>query len=173
MYRGLFSSVLAWTVLILVSAHLAGCAGVSPTLAPAPPALSGTPVQPAPTQLTPAPGEAPIPERTFVVVETLVPQDTIGEEMKPAPENPYIANLVQQAQRDLAKRLSLPVESIELLKFEDVIWPDGSLGCPQPGMVYTQVLVEGYRILLQYGGQVYAYHGGGDRPPFLCENPQK
>jgi hypothetical protein len=59
------------------------------------------------------------------------------------------------------------------LSFEDVVWPDGGLGCPTPGMVYTQVMVEGYRILLQHQGQVYAYHGGGSSPPFLCQNPGK
>jgi hypothetical protein len=40
-------------------------------------------------------------------------------------------------------------------------------------MAYIQVMVEGYRIMLQHAGQLYAYHGGGSRPPFLCENPQK
>jgi hypothetical protein len=108
-----------------------------------------------------------------MVIATLLPIETAEKTMEPTPENPYIANLVHQAQQDLAKRLNVPVESIEFGKFEDVLWPDGSLGCPQPGMAYTQVMVEGYRILLQYGGQVYAYHGGGDRLPFLCENPQK
>jgi hypothetical protein len=40
-------------------------------------------------------------------------------------------------------------------------------------MVYPQVLAEGYRIELRVKGQVYAYHGGEGRGPFLCENPPK
>lgn len=170
-HRGLIIPILPWITLMLTTIFLAGCANSAP--APAIPQPSATSDQPAPVQPALTTEPSPVPLRTFVVVETLVPQDTIGEPMKPTPANPYIANLVQQAQQDLAKRLSIPVESIELLKFEDVIWPDGGLGCPQPGMAYTQVLVEGYRMLLQYDGQVYAYHGGGGRPPFLCQNPQK
>jgi len=60
-------------------------------------------------------------------------------------------------------------EEIELLSFEFKEWPDGSLGCPQSGMEYAQVLQEGYLIRLEAGGVVYNYHGGGQNPPFLCE----
>jgi hypothetical protein len=149
---------------------LAACADAGPAQSPA-----VTATLPAVTQTLPALAteSAPTPERTFAVVDTLVPEETIGESMKPIPETPYIANLVQQAQQDLARRLGVPSESIEFLEFEDVVWPDASLGCPMPGMAYTQVMVEGYRILLQHEGQVYAYHGGAGRAPFWCQNPQK
>ena len=52
---------------------------------------------------------------------------------------------------------------------EAVDWPDASLGCPQPDMVYTQVPVDGTLILLSVAGQVYEYHGGGWTDPFLRE----
>jgi hypothetical protein len=76
---------------------------------------------------------------------------------------------VDQSIQDLAGRLQVAPAEIEYLDFEAVVWPDGSLGCPQPGMEYTQVLVEGFRIRLQHAGQIYEYHGGGRRAPFLCE----
>jgi hypothetical protein len=78
---------------------------------------------------------------------------------------------VTQAKQDLSKRLSVSPDQIELVTFTPVTWPDGSLGCPEPGMMYTQVLVEGYRIQLRSGGRVYEYHGGGTRAPFLCAKP--
>lgn len=78
---------------------------------------------------------------------------------------------VTQAKQDLAKRLSVSPDQIELVNFTPVTWPDGSLGCPEPGMMYTQMLVEGYRIQLRSGGRVYEYHGGGTRVPFLCAKP--
>ena len=56
-----------------------------------------------------------------------------------------------------------------MISAEAVVWPDGSLGCPQPGMAYTQVLVEGAKILLWAEGRTWPYHAGGERPPFLCE----
>ena len=79
--------------------------------------------------------------------------------------------LVQQAKDDLARRLRIPAGEIELVAFEPVVWPDGSLGCPQPGMAYIQVLVEGLRMRLQANGSLYEYHSGSGRQPFLCENP--
>jgi hypothetical protein len=156
----------------MLAAFLAGCAGASPTAGPGAVPAQATAVPLQPTATTEA---RQTPQRTFVIVDTPVPAETVieVEVMKTTPQNSYIANLVQQAQQDLAKQLAVPVEQIEFVSFEDVLWPDGSLGCPQPGMAYTQVLVEGYRILLQYEGQTYAYHGGGNRPPFLCKNPQQ
>lgn len=86
-----------------------------------------------------------------------------------APIDPGLSAEVEQARQDLSKRLSIDPGKIELLEASAVTWRDGSLGCPQPGMMYTQALVEGYRIKLSAAGKVYEYHGGGSRPPFLCE----
>lgn len=36
-------------------------------------------------------------------------------------------------------------------------------------MVYAQVLQEGLLIVLRANQQLYEYHSGGDRPPFLCK----
>ncbi len=54
---------------------------------------------------------------------------------------------------------------------EDVTWPDGSLGCPQPGMRYTQALVSGSLIVLEANGLFYEYHSGGGGDPFYCALP--
>ena len=77
--------------------------------------------------------------------------------------------LVLQAKEDLAGRLGIAISEIELLSFEEVVWPDSSLGCPQPGMRYKQVPYDGALIRLSAGGQIYDYHNGGSRGVFLCE----
>ncbi len=92
----------------------------------------------------------------------------------PASSNPgdsYRAGLVDLAIKDLASRLKAPVSQIEMLRFETVTWPDSSLGCPQPDMLYSQAQVEGYCIRLRHNGKVYEYHGCEDRAPFFCETP--
>ncbi len=76
---------------------------------------------------------------------------------------------VTQAKADLARRLSIDPAQVELVSASSVTWPDGSLGCPQPGMMYTQMQVDGLRVQLRASGRVYDYHGGGGRPLFLCE----
>ncbi|GAA1532366.1 hypothetical protein [Kribbella lupini] len=78
---------------------------------------------------------------------------------------------LEQAKADLAERLGVPVDDVTVVSSEEVTWPDSSLGCPQPGMMYAQVLTDGSRILLSAGGRTYEYHSGGHRAPFLCETP--
>ena len=50
-----------------------------------------------------------------------------------------------------------------------VVWPDGSMGCPQPGMMYTMALVPGYRVVLVAGGSQYDYHASERGSFILCE----
>lgn len=92
--------------------------------------------------------------------------------MTPIPSIPTVLgsqNLIEKAKKDLASRLNIHTEQIELIEFKAMVWPDSSMGCPQPGMEYMQVQREGYLIRLQYGGKLFNYHGGGNRPSFLCE----
>ena len=78
--------------------------------------------------------------------------------------------LVVAAVDDLAGRLGIEPDEVTVVDARAVTWPDGSLGCPEPGMMYTQVLVDGTLVVLEAGGRRYEYHGGD--PLFLCENPQ-
>lgn len=48
-------------------------------------------------------------------------------------------------------------------------WPDGSWGCPEPGMVYTQALVAGARAIVNVAGTSYDYRFGPGPIPRLCE----
>jgi hypothetical protein len=41
---------------------------------------------------------------------------------------------------------------------EDVTWSDGSLGCPRPGLMYTQALVPGWRLVVRHDGRERIYH---------------
>lgn len=78
---------------------------------------------------------------------------------------------VVRAVEDLSATLGVTPEEVEVVSTEDVTWRDGSRGCAQPGMSYTQALVDGSRITLRAGGQTYEYHSGGSQPPSLCEKP--
>ena len=42
-------------------------------------------------------------------------------------------------------------------------FPDASLGVPEPGAVYAQVITPGYVIDLTAAGQTYRYHAAGER----------
>jgi hypothetical protein len=70
---------------------------------------------------------------------------------------------------DASARTGAPKESIEIVTAEARTWPDGSLGCPQPGMAYTQVVTDGYRVLLRAAGRTLDYRGSGRGAFRLCE----
>ena len=90
--------------------------------------------------------------------------------MAPSPAiDPALQTLVDQAVADLATRLKIDASKISTLSAQAMSWPDGSIGCPQPGMVYTQVMVDGALIHLSVNGTAYSYHSGGSRAPFLCQ----
>ena len=84
-------------------------------------------------------------------------------------ENGGLQNLIERAKEDLARRLSIVLTEINLIDAKAVVWPDASLGCPQPGMQYRQVPEDGALIVLQVDGITYEYHNGGNRGLFLCE----
>ncbi len=92
-------------------------------------------------------------------------EDAVGEE---TPRDPVAAEFTLQARDDLAARLGLSVDEILLVSAEAVEWPDSSMGCPQEGMDYAQVMVPGYLIVLAAGGQTYEYHTDYQQI-FLCE----
>ena len=75
---------------------------------------------------------------------------------------------IAAAKSDLATRLEITEQDIELSEAREVTWRDGALGCPEPDMMYTQALVPGYYIRLSAGDDSYAYHAGRDGQPFLC-----
>jgi hypothetical protein len=87
-----------------------------------------------------------------------------------SPPDPVAQELVDRAMNDLTQRKGIALEEIKLDYFAYVAWPNTSLGCPEPGMFYADMLVDGYQILLRVGLQVYSYHGAtsGDGPA-LCE----
>ncbi|MDH3587579.1 MAG: hypothetical protein OEQ30_10870 [Gammaproteobacteria bacterium] len=79
---------------------------------------------------------------------------------------------VDIAKRDLAKRLSISIDRINVVDVREVTWRDGSVGCPRPGMLYKQVLVNGSLIILEANGVRYEYHSGDGRGPFYCADPE-
>jgi hypothetical protein len=82
-----------------------------------------------------------------------------------------LQNLTEIAKEDLAQRLSIPTTQISVIEAKAVTWSDSSLGCPQEGMVYAQVLTSGYLIVLGYSDNQYEYHAGKGPNVFYCPNP--
>ncbi|MEV4687364.1 hypothetical protein [Microbacterium sp. LWH3-1.2] len=56
----------------------------------------------------------------------------------------------------------------ELVSAEAVTWNNGALGCPSPGVSYTQALVDGMRVVVTVDGTTYDYRFGTTDSPKLC-----
>ena len=121
--------------------------------------------------------ETTLPDSTTTTVpaETTMPSEPEGTMPEIPAENPNSApqEVVDRAVLDLVTRTDADPDSVEVVLAEEKTWPDGALGCPEPGMSYTQALVDGSRVLLLVDGQLYAYHAGSDGEPFLCSSGEK
>jgi hypothetical protein len=62
----------------------------------------------------------------------------------------------------LSGNLSLPADKITLVSTEPVDWPDDCLGVVEEGLVCTQVITPGFRVILEANGRQVEYHTNED-----------
>jgi hypothetical protein len=139
---------------------------------PASPAGTATPADSESKAVPSEPGESLEPAQLHLPIIILTPaqQDATPEALM-TPATTDQRDQVARAIQDLASRLNITPEEIALVDVAEVVWRDGSLGCPQPGIMYTQALVDGMRIRLSAGEVIYHYHSSIRGQPFLCESP--
>lgn len=99
--------------------------------------------------------------------ETGEQEAEMSQELSGQAGNPE--RIIAAARLDLADRLDIEPEAIEVAEARAVTWRNGALGCPQEGEMYTQALVEGFYMRLVVDGTDYPYHAGRDGKPFYCE----
>jgi hypothetical protein len=94
----------------------------------------------------------------------------IGDKKMPGAVPPKLSRTVQiqNAVEDLAQRLSIDASAIKPLSASQVTWRSGAMGCPKPGHLYTQALVQGMLIVLGADGKHYRYHGSVSGKPNYC-----
>jgi hypothetical protein len=64
---------------------------------------------------------------------------------------------VQDARRDLAKRLNIDPGDVKERSVEDSDFPDMSLGAAEDGEMSGQMITPGWRIRLEANGQTFEY----------------
>ena len=62
----------------------------------------------------------------------------------------------------LADLHSAEADTFTLISSESVVWPDASLGCPQEGFGYAQVVTPGYKLVFTLGDTSYVVHTNAD-----------
>jgi hypothetical protein len=102
---------------------------------------------------------------------------SIGETLPPSTGAPAsgevpseIDAIVAAILADAAERTGVPEEAIEVVQAEAVTWSDGSMDCPEPGMLYTQALVDGFHVIVDADGEELDYRSARGGSFLLCEN---
>lgn len=133
---------------------------VTPTLPATPTALpSATPTdQPLLTEIVEEPASP-------VNTPTAMSADTSAPDLPPGSEQAVAAAIEDLAsQSGIAATGEITVQSVE-----PVEWRDASLGCPQEGMMYAQVITPGFLVMLEAGGEQYEYHTNQADTVVLCQ----
>lgn len=111
------------------------------------------------------PAEQPTIEREDRPVPTL-------ERVEPLPDpitGEVPDHILEPVLEDASERSGVAIEDLVVIRAEFVEWPDGSLGCPEPGMSYTQAIVPGYRVEIEADGQNLDYRLDGSGGFRLCD----
>jgi hypothetical protein len=107
--------------------------------------------------------EAASPARSARPLATVAPSETVpvtGE---------VPADLLGGILADAIDRTGVPESEIEIARAEEMTWPDGALGCPEPGQVYTQALVDGFQVVVEAAGERLDYRATANGSFRLCE----
>jgi hypothetical protein len=73
-------------------------------------------------------------------------------------ENVQEHSLVVKTKNDLAQRLRISYQEIELVEMKEAVFSDHTLGTSNPGQVNPQASTNGYIIVLSFAGKNYRYH---------------
>jgi len=93
-----------------------------------------------------------------------------GQEFWHKPPSPaQEMRVLHLAKEDLAARIGIPPDQIEVLQVRSVTWADSSLGHPRNGAIYAQMVTPGYTILLQVADKTYVYHTDTGHRVVYCQ----
>ena len=79
---------------------------------------------------------------------------------------------MQIARETLARELNVSSRGVRVRDVKRAEWPDASLGCPEKGVQYAQVVTAGYRMRLEVGEKSYPMHVAGERA-IRCDAPPR
>lgn len=74
----------------------------------------------------------------------------------------------EQARAEAARQLKAPASEFTVVSIEPTQWSDSSLGCRKPGAMYTQVMSNGYTVVLERQGRHHQVNVAGSRA-VMCE----
>jgi hypothetical protein len=77
--------------------------------------------------------------------------------------DPLAVELVALAQRRLANQFDILERRVKPIEITPYQWTDTSLGCPDPNQTYVDQVIKGYRLVMQVGEALYAFHTDSEK----------
>ena len=116
-------------------------------------------------EITPAVTAAPTAEIT--------PETTLTATEAPAVASPVPGSVEAKVGQALSKKTGVDTSKLVLTTKDALDWPDSALGCPAPGMMYSQIVTSGFKLVYSDGAKTYEVHTdrSGNRA-VLCQNKQ-
>ena len=71
---------------------------------------------------------------------------------------------------DAATVAGVDPAAVTLVSVKPVTWMDGSLGCPKPGVMYTQSVVPGFHVIVRAGDRKLDYRVGRAGTAKRCDS---
>ncbi|MBX0330428.1 hypothetical protein K2Z83_22465 [Oscillochloris sp. ZM17-4] len=119
---------------------------------------------------TPPPAASPTSPRPVRTVRPVPTVNQVPQAPTTAPVTGEVpADLLAKILADAAQRSGVDAAAIVVQKGAAVEWNDSSLGCPQPGVAYMQVITPGYQVVLEAGATTYDYHANARGRFILCQ----
>jgi hypothetical protein len=111
--------------------------------------------------------EAQLTEREPTATPSVIPAPIPTGETSPV-KGEVPQAILESILKEAAALAKVDRREIKIVRAESVVWGDGSLGCPEPGMMYTQMLVNGYWVVIEAAGKTYDYRVGKGGSFRLC-----
>jgi hypothetical protein len=105
-------------------------------------------------------------ETRIVTLSMMAPLSTTGE--TPLVKGQVPQTILESILKEAAALAKVARDKLVIVRAESVVWNDGSLGCPEPGMMYTQALVNGYWVVIDAADQNYDFRVGRGGNFRLC-----
>ncbi|NIA25333.1 MAG: hypothetical protein GWP04_07155 [Gammaproteobacteria bacterium] len=116
-------------------------------------------------------------EAVPVTTVTTLPPERIGEPIGTAVPSWFVADAIVPVSLEAAARTRLATDlnvseaEVAYLGAMLVQWPNSALGCPEKGMVYLQVITDGYLMYFQVGQNTYSVHTDTNGNFVVCSLP--
>ena len=113
------------------------------------------------------------PAVTAAPTAEITPETTLTATEAPAVASPVPGSVEAKVAQALSKKTGVDTSKLVLTAKDALDWPDSALGCPAPGMMYSQIVTPGFKLIYSDGAKTYEVHTdrSGNRA-VLCQNKQ-